>query len=758
MQAGCKLAKKKGGIRMKRSLCTLLAVLCLGLALTGCGSPAVDGPSSAPAPGADASGAAQTVSRYIAEPIGMPEDTQSVDATYRDEDGGIVFVTLTDEFVPNDDGTSTNYSTARLWRSSPGGEAELIATLCEEASDRRGSRFSFAPDGTLWGSWRTDVQSGWSYACYSNDGAELCGFGPEAFPEISGSGVFCADAEGRLCLVSETGGQFSILVYSTGGAAPALEAECLLGEGCSYVLALSPVDGGLLITCLDETGYYAAWLLEPSTGEPKGPFYLPSAQSYIAGPDGSILGGGSYSLYSLDPETGEYEKLCDYLELGVSQSPDAVYEDGSFLVSYYDMDSGERCWSLVSLHEGVRSVVKLRLALSYFDHHSSDYSIYSLAAKFNRENPDVCIELVDYTVYSTFEDELAGTAALAADMLAGDCPDIFMLEGINYHSWAKRGMLLDLNAFLDGEDGVDRASLFDNWLRALETNGDIYCLPTGFVVHTTAVSDSCLAGRESLGFEDVEAIMSENPRLEYAVGLNTARDTYFETALSFCASKLMDWDSGSCSFTDGLFEAILEQAAKQPEVAVTGQGTQFGYVWDYNEQQMLAEGRQLLYTANAGLSYLRIFCDALGEDFTFCGFPGSGSPGAVEPVGLLGVSASTEYPEECWAFMKMLLTESYSIADASTARRSLAEAEVNSYLERLAGWREGGYDLTADMDAITRRGLELYDETSVLYGMDAGALEIVKDAASAYFAGAKSAADTAAEVQGRVSNYMAEQG
>ena len=108
--------------------------------------------------------------------------------------------------------------------------------------------------------------------------------------------------------------------------------------------------------------------------------------------------------------------------------------------------------------------------------------------------------------------------------------------------------------------------------------------------------------------------------------------------------------------------------------------------------------------------------------------------------------------------MKTLLTESYSISDASTPQRSLAEAEVEKYLEALAGRREGGYDLTADMVEITQRGLELYDETSVLYGMDAGALDIVKDAASAYFAGAKSAADTAAEVQSRVSNYMAEQG
>lgn len=137
---------------MKRSLCTLLAALCLGLALTGCGSSAEDAPSSAPEPGPAESGAAQTVSRYIAEPIGMPEGTLSVDATYRDEDGGIVFVTVTDEFIENADGTITNLSTARLWRSSPGGEAELTATLYENSADRRSSRFSFAPDGTLWGS------------------------------------------------------------------------------------------------------------------------------------------------------------------------------------------------------------------------------------------------------------------------------------------------------------------------------------------------------------------------------------------------------------------------------------------------------------------------------------------------------------------------------------------------------------------------------------------------------------------------------
>lgn len=124
----------------------------------------------------------------------------------------------------------------------------------------------------------------------------------------------------------------------------------------------------------------------------------------------------------------------------------------------------------------MQPAVKIRLALSYFDSYSSAYNIYNLAAEFNRLNPGVCIELVDYTAYNTAEDELAGTVALAADMYSGNCPDILMLEGINYHSWARRGMLLELNSFMDGEDGIDRSLV----------------LTAGFArLRRTAVSTAC---------------------------------------------------------------------------------------------------------------------------------------------------------------------------------------------------------------------------------------------------------------------------
>ena len=141
------------------------------------------------------------------------------------------------------------------------------------------------------------------------------------------------------------------------------------------------------------------------------------------------------------------------------------------------------------------------------------------------------------------------------------------------------------------------------------------------------------------------------------MGLNTSRQAYLETALGFNAACLIDREAGKCDFTSGLFEDILAQAAKQPAEAVTGEGTPYGYEWDYNEQAMLASGRQLLYTGVVNLYVLRTFTDALGEDFVFCGFPGGGRGVAAEPILPLGISAATEHREEWWRFLKAVRRE-----------------------------------------------------------------------------------------------------
>lgn len=733
--------------------------LCLALLLLlpGCGAPPPS-ESGPPGPGTEpVSASAAPEARYVREEVELPEDV-FISAAAELPDGSLRFISAVSYFLDGEGG-GTFVSESSLWALPASGGAEKLAVLSGAESGERLSGFMLAPDGSFF------------CTAYEQETAAelLLRFGPDAgetgrwrmselLPEGEYRSLMAVDAAGRLCVSTNVPeADCRLHVFDFSGGEPAEVCDMPLPGLPAYGVSLVPLTDCLMLFWYDEEGgvYLARADTEAGAlGEAVG-ITADCSYGLLPGPEGRLYACGSFALWELDPETGAGEKLLDYLDYGGSDPPELALSDGRFLVS----DGGVGC-ALVTRVESAQPLTVITLALTGEGEDMGAFYLYDLAARFNRESPDVRIELLDYSLYNTAEDELAGTVRLAADMLEGNCPDILMLEGINADSWARRGLLLELNAFIDGESGVSRALLFDNWLRALELDGGLYCLPVSWKVRAAAAAAVYAAGLEGLSYADVDAILAANPQIEYAVGLNTSRQSCLETALGFNAGYLIDREAGTCSFTSGLFEDILAQAAKQPAEAVTGEGTPYGYEWDYNEQAMLASGRQLLYTGVVNLYVLRTFTDALGEDFVFCGFPGSGEGrgAAVEPVVPLGISAATEHPEECWSFLKAVLTKESKTMDNYSALRSCASAEIEQYLENLAGWRENGYDLTADMEAVTARGLALFDEVDALYGLDAEVLAIIEDAVPAFFAGEKSAADTAAEVQSRVTTYLSEQG
>lgn len=696
-----------------------IRIFALGLALlllTACGAAQPPSVSGLPGPGTEGvSASAAPEARYVYEEVELPEDiimSHAVELV----DGSLRFISSYSYVRENEDGSTAFVSQSSLWSLSASGEAEQLAVLSDGTSEERFSGFVLAPDG------------GFFCSMYQPDAEEyLLRFGPDGseagrwpisslIPAGEYRGLMAVDSAGRLCVCTSVPEQDPRLrVFDCSGAEPVGVCDIPLEGLPAYGVNIVPLSDALALYWTDDQG-----------------------GSFISRVD--VEGGAVGEAVSISVD-------CSW---GVLPAP-----DGRLLVS----DGGRNFW-LVTRVESTEPLTVITLALTGIGQDMNAMYLYDLAADFNRKNADARVELVDYTVYNTTEDGLAGTVRLAADMFAGSCPDIVMLEGISVASWAKRGMLLELNAFIDGPDGVDRSTLFDNWLRASELGGELYSIPMSWKVWAAAAAAACAEGYEGISYADVEEIMAANPSIEYAVGLNTSRQTYLETALNFNASALMDWEAGTCDFTSGLFEAILAQAAKQPVEAVTGESTPYGYEWDYNEQQMLASGRQLLYTSTVNLYVMRTFTDALGEDFVFCGFPGTGEGRgiAVEPILPLGISAATEHPDECWSFLKTVLTKDSMTLDGYSPLRSVADREIETYLKNLAGWRENGYDLTADMELVTAKGLAAFEAAEVIYGMDAEALGIITDAAAPYFAGEKSAPDIAAEVQSRVSTYMAEQG
>lgn len=738
-----------------------IRIFALGLALlllTACGAAQPPSVSGLPGPGTEGvSASAAPEARYVYEEVELPEDIIMSHAVEL-ADGSLRFISSYSYVRENEDGSTAFVSQSSLWSLSASGEAEQLAVLSDGTSEERFSGFVLAPDG------------GFFCSMYQPDAEEyLLRFGPDGseagrwpisslIPAGEYRGLMAVDSAGRLCVCTSVPEQDPRLrVFDCSGAEPVGVCDIQLEGLPAYGVNIVPLSDALALYWTDDQGgaFISRVDVEGGAVGEAVSISVDCSWGVLPAPDGRLLACGNFSLWELDPGTGTGEKFADYLDYGSSDPPELMLSDGRLLVS----DGGRNFW-LVTKVESTEPLTVITLALTGIGQDMNAMYLYGLAADFNRRNADARVELVDYTVYNTAEDGLEGTVRLAADMFAGSCPDIVMLEGISVASWAKRGMLLELNAFIDGADGVDRSTLFDNWLRASELGGELYSIPMSWKVWAAAAAAACAEGYEGISYADVEEIMAANPAIEYAVGLNTSRQTYLETALDFNASALMDWETGTCDFTSGLFEAILAQAAKQPVEAVTGESTPYGYEWDYNEQQMLASGRQLLYTSTVNLYVMRTFTDALGEDFVFCGFPGTGEGRgiAVEPILPLGISAATEHPDECWSFLKTVLTKDSMTLDGYSPLRSVADREIETYLKNLAGWRENGYDLTADMELVTAKGLAAFEAAEVIYGMDAEALGIIADAAAPYFAGERSAPDVAAEVQSRVATYMAEQG
>ena len=546
----------------------------------------------------------------------------------------------------------------------------------------------------------------------SPDGAVLGEWLQEHFTDAGLHISGLAALPGSLCILCDGADGSQLRVFDVSGAEPVFSGSAAVPSGCLVEAA----GDGLLLGRQGETGYvllpFDVEQLEPGEEVQTGV----AVDRHLVSPDGSIYLETSSTLMEYDG--GSVSPLLSYVSCGVASVPLCATDDGAFFTA-------EPC-GLLERAENTGDVSRITLAVTRQDDAMSAY-LMELAARFNSEGRGFRIELLDYTVYNVGGDDLAGTVRLAADMLEGRFPDLLMLSGLPVQAWAKRGLLLDINPFIDAD--FDRSELYDNWLHAAELDGGLYWLPVGWSVWAAGASHAHADGYESLSFADVDAIMAADPRLEYAFSQGISRQAFLETALSFNAAALMDWDTGTCDFTSGLFEDILRYAAMQPEEAVSGDNDGFGFEWDYDEAAMLASGRQLFYVGGAEPGFMQLFSERLGEDFTLCGFPGEGRGLAVEPLCPVGVSAATEHPDECREFLKTLLT------DSGIFRRDADGLSVSE-----------------------QKGLAAFEAADVLYGMDAEAMGIIVDAAAPYFAGEKTADDAAAEVQSRVSTYMAEQG
>ncbi|MDR0861348.1 MAG: hypothetical protein LBN30_01005 [Oscillospiraceae bacterium] len=407
---------------------------------------------------------------------------------------------------------------------------------------------------------------------------------------------------------------------------------------------------------------------------------------------------------------------------------------------------------------------------------------------FNRASDDARIELIDYSVYNTPVDYTRGGVQLDLDIMQGKAPDIICFvddgSGADPFKYASKGAFADLNGYLDGDGDISRGDLFGNILDAGSIDGKLYVLIPSFNITTYAGKASVFGDKSGATVAELGAILDAHP----GSALSDLTAAMFAAVVS--GNNLDFFATGDVRFDSPEFIELLEVSKKLPLT-----GTDWAAITDYEQfekdwLESFKNDKTLLWgTVNvSNLHAPRLARELFGEDVTFLGLPSyvGGSGNVIRPDSEFAINASSPNKELAWAFLKSTIAADSAIGGSLPTNRAafeaMAAAETVPVEERdftngvslnlWSGMNNFDFtyysleDLIASYPeyksyAMTEEGVAqlraVIESANTLMGGDAQIVSILYEELPAFYAGAKSAEDTAKVIQSRVAIYLSEQ-
>ena len=519
---------------------------------------------------------------------------------------------------------------------------------------------------------------------------------------------------------------------------------------------------------------------------------LDEEQSYpVANAWNLSVGGGDYDFYYTNGsnlmgyklETGKAEKILNWINADVDPSNmnrAFVLEDGQIvsLGSEWDEKTNESSNFLILVNKVPASSLPnktvLTLATMYLDG-----NMQRMIVKFNRNNPNYRIEISDYSEYNTEEDYEAGLTKLNTEIMAGNVPDILNLNGLSTGKLAARGILADLMPYLNNDEEL-KDQMFDNVLKALQSDGKLYRTASSFNIQTVMGASSIVGDKPGWTLEEFNAALKQMPAGCEPFSQGTTRDTILSYCLSMEMNKLVDWSTGKCAFDTPVFTDILRFANQFPK----------DMDWENMEWEddtaRISSGRQMLMVNwLSDFESYQMYEAIFGGEATFIGFPTSEGTGNMMNFDDSGyaICAKSRNKDAAWQFLRTLMTAdyqeqySYGLPTNRVAfEKKLKDAMTPEYMRDENGnfildengekievskgsWGWG--DLTVEIKALTQaqadKIMELVNTTTKVQNYDEELMQMITNESEAFFTGQKSAEDVGRLLQSKMTIYINEQ-
>ena len=510
------------------------------------------------------------------------------------------------------------------------------------------------------------------------------------------------------------------------------------------------------------------------------------------------------NIYGYAAKTDTKEKLVDWLACDVdtnNMSGYAMLSDSRVAALMQDWSTDPTTNQLIVLHRVDASEIKekkvLTLACMYLD-----WNLRSMIVEYNKTNDEYRINVVDYSEYATDDDYNAGVTKLTTEIISGSVPDIFLTSNLPIDKYAAKGVIADLNTFMDGGNGLSRDYFVPQVMSALEKDGKLYELPTSFSVQTAYALSSIASQYDTWNVAAVQDAMTQLQEGATVFSDGWTKNTALSNCLSRNLSAFVDWTTGKCEFDSEAFQQLLAFCNSFPAETSDGDGA-IAYassaaiavddaMWE-SDATRITNGKQLMSTTGMYSfdSYIwNVY--AIRDKITFTGYPtedGSGSSFELQMP--MAISSVTKYPDAAWDFvcsiikkmntidennyyygfpisqaafdaeMTDIMTEQYQLDENGEQVDWDGDGEPDKAIRGSYETMENGETVYKDVYALTQEDIDqilgVINSTTSVYDYDQEILDIITDEVAAYFAGDKDVQTTASMIQSRVNLYVQEQ-
>lgn len=479
-----------------------------------------------------------------------------------------------------------------------------------------------------------------------------------------------------------------------------------------------------------------------------------------------IAYSSDFDIYGYSLETGETELLL--------KDEQVNYDGYVGLFGNVYIENRESLWGIVS-HAFEGNIlghmyptpgagdISDRIILRYVKLDAWQFSIQSEIADFNASNTEYYIETVDL---SGEEDPLG---ALSNSIAAGERFDFVELSAVDYTALANKGVLEDLNPYIEGSDAVAPGDLEETFFKALEMDGALYEVTPYCYFYTFCANTEYL---EQIGIKDGENGWSREQYIAYmqAVAPKVSGAQLLGNAIALDIQAFVDYGEGTCDFTNEEFYTLLETCN-------IGQNIDMEEDYEYvSELNTFRENNFLVLTLTPNYicevqNYIR-----RSGDMVLIGYPGEDGSGRamLSPALSFGMFTQSEHKDAVWDFLEVFLSYDYQkkyemnfgaiatrkdVVDEMFAMMSEDDDFGGTYIygqNRILGEDFG----TTVVEPLTAE--EISEMEELIYGTMARRMtnwtvyDIIMEESASYFMGQKSVEAVAEIIENRVSIYLEE--